>query len=81
MNLMKAIKRAQAAQKSCGNTHLAIDQLILGILEDSQIRELLKEAGVARLMKLILYFPIFIQTRYPLDLPSGSLGSYCIEFI
>jgi len=58
MNLMKAIKRAQAAQKSCGNTHLAIDQLILGILEDSQIRELLKEAGVARLMKLILYFPV-----------------------
>lgn len=21
---------------------------------------------------------IFIQTGYPLDLPSGSLGSYCI---
>jgi hypothetical protein len=31
---------------------------------------------------LILYafcgWQIFIQTGYPLDLPSGSLGSYCI---
>ncbi|KAG4929810.1 hypothetical protein JHK82_046882 [Glycine max] len=46
-NLVKAIRRAQAAQKSRGDTHLAVDQLILGILEDSQIGELLKEAGVA----------------------------------
>ncbi|KHN18346.1 Chaperone protein ClpB1 [Glycine soja] len=46
-NLVKAIRRAQAAQKSRGDTHLAVDQLILGILEDSQIGDLLKEAGVA----------------------------------
>lgn len=46
-SLIKAIRRAQAAQKSRGDTHLAVDQLILGILEDSQIGELLKEAGVA----------------------------------
>ena len=26
----------------------------------------------------ILCMQIFIQTGYPLDLPSGSLGSYCI---
>ncbi|XP_057421328.1 chaperone protein ClpB1 [Lotus japonicus] len=45
--LIKAIRRAQAAQKSRGDTHLAVDQLILGILEDSQIGDLLKEAGVA----------------------------------
>ena len=46
-NLVRAIRRAQAAQKSRGDTHLAVDQLILGILEDSQIGDLLKEAGVA----------------------------------
>ncbi|KAK8694995.1 hypothetical protein V6N13_072537 [Hibiscus sabdariffa] len=45
-SLIKAIRRAQAAQKSRGDTHLAVDQLILGLLEDSQIADLLKEAGV-----------------------------------
>lgn len=45
-SLIKAIRRAQAAQKSRGDTHLAVDQLILGLLEDSQITDLLKEAGV-----------------------------------
>ncbi|PPD82825.1 hypothetical protein GOBAR_DD20254 [Gossypium barbadense] len=45
-SLVKAIRRAQAAQKSRGDTHLAVDQLILGLLEDSQITDLLKEAGV-----------------------------------
>ncbi|XP_031258763.1 chaperone protein ClpB1 [Pistacia vera] len=45
--LIKVIRRAQAAQKSRGDTHLAVDQLILGLLEDSQIGDLLKEAGVA----------------------------------
>lgn len=44
--LIKAIRRAQAAQKSRGDTHLAVDQLVLGLLEDSQIGDLLKEAGV-----------------------------------
>ncbi|CAL5198394.1 unnamed protein product [Lathyrus oleraceus] len=46
-SLVKVIRRAQAAQKSRGDTHLAVDQLILGILEDSQIGDLFKEAGVA----------------------------------
>lgn len=46
-SLIKGIRRAQAAQKSRGDTHLAVDQLILGLLEDSQIADLLKEAGVA----------------------------------
>ncbi|MBA0735468.1 hypothetical protein Gogos_019313 [Gossypium gossypioides] len=45
-SLVKAIRRAQAAQKSRGDTHLAVDQLILGLLQDSQITDLLKEAGV-----------------------------------
>lgn len=45
--LIKAIRRAQAAQKEQGDTHLAVDQLILGLLEDSQIGDLLKEAGIA----------------------------------
>ncbi|GKV35535.1 hypothetical protein SLEP1_g43791 [Rubroshorea leprosula] len=44
--LIKVIRRAQAAQKSRGDTHLAVDQLILGLIEDSQIADLLKEAGV-----------------------------------
>ncbi|KAL3849129.1 hypothetical protein ACJIZ3_011011 [Penstemon smallii] len=44
--LIKVIRRAQSLQKSRGDTHLAVDQLILGLLEDSQIQDLLKEAGV-----------------------------------
>ncbi|KAJ8452273.1 hypothetical protein Cgig2_006078 [Carnegiea gigantea] len=46
-SLIKAIRRAQSLQKSRGDTHLAVDHLILGIIEDSQINDLLKEAGVA----------------------------------
>jgi len=46
-NLIKVIRRAQTHQKTRGDTHLAVDQLILGLLEDSQIAELLKETGVA----------------------------------
>lgn len=46
-SLIKAIRRAQSAQKSRGDTHLAVDQLLLGLLEDSQIGDLLKEAGVS----------------------------------
>ncbi|KAK5846754.1 hypothetical protein PVK06_003052 [Gossypium arboreum] len=45
-SLIKAIRHAQAAQQSRGDTHLAVDQLILGLLEDSQITDLLKEVGV-----------------------------------
>ena len=45
--LIKVVRRAQSSQKSRGDTHLAVDQLILGLLEDSQIGDLLKEAGVS----------------------------------
>lgn len=45
-SLIKVIRRAQSLQKSRGDTHLAVDLMILGLLEDSQIQELLKEAGV-----------------------------------
>ncbi|XP_068664679.1 chaperone protein ClpB1 [Aristolochia californica] len=45
-SLIKVIRRAQSSQKSRGDTHLAVDQLILGLLEDAQIGDLLKEAGV-----------------------------------
>ncbi|EEF47772.1 chaperone protein ClpB1 [Ricinus communis] len=46
-SLIKVIRRAQALQKSRGDSHLAVDQLILGLLEDSQIGDLLKESGIA----------------------------------
>ncbi|KAH9605295.1 hypothetical protein KSS87_009177 [Heliosperma pusillum] len=46
-SLIKAIRRAQSYQKSRGDTHLAVDHLILGIIEDSQVGDLFKEAGVA----------------------------------
>ncbi|URD94097.1 Sigma-54 interaction domain [Musa troglodytarum] len=46
-SLIKAIRRAQSSQKSRGDSHLAVDQLILGLLEDPQIAECLKEAGVS----------------------------------
>ncbi|KAL6541910.1 Chaperone protein ClpB1 [Orobanche gracilis] len=45
-SLIKVIRRAQSMQKACGDTHLAVDQLILGLLEDPQIQDLLKEAGM-----------------------------------
>ncbi|KAJ4871631.1 Chaperone protein ClpB1 [Raphanus sativus] len=45
-SLVKVIRRAQSAQKSRGDTHLAVDQIIIGLLEDSQIRDLLSEVGV-----------------------------------
>lgn len=45
-SLVKVIRRAQSSQKSSGDTHLAVDQLILGLLEDAQISDVLKEAGV-----------------------------------
>ncbi|GER27153.1 chaperone clpb [Striga asiatica] len=45
-SLIKVIHRAQSHQKSRGDSHLAVDQLILGLVEDSQIQDLLNEAGV-----------------------------------
>ncbi|XP_057823225.2 chaperone protein ClpB1 isoform X1 [Cryptomeria japonica] len=45
--LIKCIRRAQSAQKKKGDTHLAVDHLILGLLEDSQIVDCFKEAGVS----------------------------------
>ncbi|KAK1351989.1 Clp R domain-containing protein [Heracleum sosnowskyi] len=46
-SVQRVIRRAQFAQKSRSDTHLAVDQLILGLLEDSQIVDLFKEAGVS----------------------------------
>ncbi|XP_073115141.1 LOW QUALITY PROTEIN: chaperone protein ClpB1 [Elaeis guineensis] len=46
-SLIKVIRRAQSSKKSRGDTHLAVDQLILGLLEDSQISDCLKEAGIS----------------------------------
>lgn len=46
-SLIKVIRRAQASQKSRGDSYLAVDQMILGVIEDSQIKDLLKEAGVS----------------------------------
>ncbi|XP_011007277.1 PREDICTED: chaperone protein ClpB1 [Populus euphratica] len=46
-SLIKVIRRSQALQKSRGDSYLAVDQMILGLLEDSQIRDLFKEVGVS----------------------------------
>ncbi|CAN6350441.1 unnamed protein product [Urochloa humidicola] len=46
-SLIKAIRRAQSAQKKRGDSHLAVDQLLLGLLEDPQVSDCLKEAGVS----------------------------------
>lgn len=45
--LVKCIRRAQNAQKKRGDSHLAVDQLILGLLEDAQIADCLQEAGLS----------------------------------
>ncbi|XP_039161618.1 chaperone protein ClpB1 [Eucalyptus grandis] len=44
LSLIKVIRHSQ---KSCGDRYLAVDRLIIGLLEDSQIGDLLKEVGVA----------------------------------
>ncbi|WJX75670.1 Chaperone protein ClpB1 [Trifolium repens] len=49
-SLLKIILSANEAQKLHGDTRLALDQLILGILDDSQISDLLTESGVAASM-------------------------------
>lgn len=46
LSLIKMTRQAQATQKAQGDSHLTVNQLVLGLLEDSQIRDLLKEAGV-----------------------------------
>ncbi|CAI8591524.1 unnamed protein product [Vicia faba] len=45
-SIVKLIRRAQAAQKLCGDTHLGVDLLLLEIVEDYQIGFLLKQSGV-----------------------------------
>ncbi|KAM3269184.1 hypothetical protein P3S67_031148 [Capsicum chacoense] len=45
-SLAKVLRRAQSLQKSRGDSHLAVDLLILGLLEDSQIVDLLNHAGL-----------------------------------
>ncbi|KAG6548359.1 hypothetical protein Mapa_010138 [Marchantia paleacea] len=44
--LVKCIRKAQSLQKKRGDTHLSIDQIILAVLDDSQISDCLQEAGV-----------------------------------
>jgi ATP-dependent Clp protease ATP-binding subunit ClpB len=44
--LIKCIRKAQSLRKSRGDSHLAVDQLILALLDDSQIGDCFKEAGV-----------------------------------
>ncbi|WMV21720.1 hypothetical protein MTR67_015105 [Solanum verrucosum] len=46
-SLIKVLRRAQSLQKSRGDSHLAVDLLILGLLEDSQIVDLLKDSGLS----------------------------------
>jgi ATP-dependent Clp protease ATP-binding subunit ClpB len=45
--LVKCIRKAQSAQKSRGDSHLAVDHLVLALLEDAQVGECLKEAGIS----------------------------------
>uniref|UniRef100_A0A3Q7H4E3 Clp R domain-containing protein n=1 Tax=Solanum lycopersicum TaxID=4081 RepID=A0A3Q7H4E3_SOLLC len=46
-SLNKVLLRAQSLQKSRGDSHLAVDLLILGLLEDSQIVHLLNDSGLS----------------------------------
>lgn len=46
-SFIKAIRRAQSSQKSKGDNHLAVDHLILGVLEDSQVSDCFRDAGVS----------------------------------
>ncbi|KAG8379246.1 hypothetical protein BUALT_Bualt07G0068700 [Buddleja alternifolia] len=46
ISLFNVIRRAKSLQKFRRDTQLAVDHVILGLLEDSQIQDLLKEAGV-----------------------------------
>jgi hypothetical protein len=50
---IKALKRAQNFQKEQGDTYLAVDSLILGLLEDSQVRKvfMLLPHCIAHLMR------------------------------
>ncbi|KAI3962119.1 hypothetical protein MKW92_041316 [Papaver armeniacum] len=45
-SLINLIKRAQTAKKSNADAYLAVDSLILALLEDSEIGDALKETGV-----------------------------------
>uniref|UniRef100_A0A0D6QTS3 Clp R domain-containing protein n=1 Tax=Araucaria cunninghamii TaxID=56994 RepID=A0A0D6QTS3_ARACU len=46
-SLIKCFRRAQSYQKKQKDTHLAVDQLILGLLEDSQIANCFEKGGVS----------------------------------
>lgn len=45
--LIKCIRKAQSLQKSRGDSHLAVDQLILALLDDAQVADCFKEAGIS----------------------------------
>lgn len=44
--LIKCIRKAQSLQKARGDSHLAVDQLILALLDDSQVTDCFRDAGV-----------------------------------
>ncbi|GJP29195.1 hypothetical protein CLOM_g19137 [Closterium sp. NIES-68] len=44
--LVKALRKAQQMQKKAGDSHLAVDSLVLALMEDSQIAEAMKDAAV-----------------------------------
>ncbi|CAI5981145.1 unnamed protein product [Closterium sp. NIES-64] len=44
--LVKALRKAQSLQKKAGDSHLAVDSLVLALIEDAQIAGAMKEAGV-----------------------------------
>ncbi|KAG6508850.1 hypothetical protein ZIOFF_034232 [Zingiber officinale] len=46
-SLVNVIRRAQSLQQSRGDSQLTVDQLFLGLLEDFQIKDLLKDAGIS----------------------------------
>ncbi|GBG79085.1 hypothetical protein CBR_g28800 [Chara braunii] len=45
--LTKLIRRAQAVQRKKGDSHLAVDLLILAVLEESNVADALKNAGIS----------------------------------
>ncbi|RVW18275.1 Chaperone protein ClpB1 [Vitis vinifera] len=81
--LIKVVRRAQSSQKSRVIFHLAVVQLVLGLLEDSQISDLLKEAGVitSKLAQKIVRggVPSNLAEVRPMALDMGALvaGAKC----
>ncbi|KAK9735725.1 hypothetical protein RND81_04G223000 [Saponaria officinalis] len=60
------------------NWRTQITSLYGGPVEFLFVLESAEDPAYPAVSRLLKEFQIFIQTGYPLDLPSGSLGSYCI---